>query len=87
MPDQELTRGELITPRELGSVKRRFEFVPVPGQTAIAIDQLRGAFVGLAGQLATSTPEGRYRALALTALEEALMWAVKSLSHDSGGER
>ncbi|MBC5825636.1 MAG: hypothetical protein GIX02_12605 [Candidatus Eremiobacteraeota bacterium] len=30
-------------------------------------------------------PAGRYRALALTALEESAMWANKGVIHDSDG--
>ena len=31
-------------------------------------------------------PPGRYQALALTALEQACMWAVKGISHEWQGE-
>lgn len=50
---------------------------PTPDQVAI-VRQNAGAIESAAAQIAT-LPDGRYKALALTSLEEALMWANKAV--------
>lgn len=42
-------------------------------------DAIKGAAMSLEDWIC-ATPDGRYRSLALTALEEAVMWAVKGLT-------
>lgn len=60
----------------------RFEAVEVVDETSkLDIADIREAFAGLAGELKGLTPTGRYQSLALTALEEAAMWAIKSVTH------
>lgn len=44
---------------------------------------LRSAFTVCLDAMEAATHHGRYRSLATTALEEACMWAVKSVTHES----
>lgn len=46
------------------------------------MNDLRGEFMRIDTALRTQTLQGRYQSLALTALEEAAMWAMKSISHE-----
>lgn len=59
----------------------RFEFVEVAETDEETMDDLRDAFTSLERLIVESTTTGRYQDLALKALEEASMWANKSLSH------
>jgi hypothetical protein len=49
------------------------------------VRQIRDAFKAAAEALLKAANEGRYRSLALTALEEGCMWAVKSVSQEIPG--
>lgn len=51
---------------------------PTDGQIG-RIEVLREAAMDFAAVLLTTTPESRYQSLAVTALEESVMWAVKSI--------
>lgn len=42
-------------------------------------DEIKAQAVGMEALFA-SVPEGRYKSMALTALEESVMWAVKGLT-------
>lgn len=44
---------------------------------------LRFATLDLAGEIDKKVPDGRWKSLALTALEEALMWANKGLFNEA----
>jgi hypothetical protein len=53
-----------------------------PNENAIAkMGSLRGEFTQIDAAMRVFTPQGRYQSLALTALEEAAMWAMKAISH------
>lgn len=53
-----------------------------PSEDAITkMGSLRGEFTEMDAVIRVFTPPGRYQALALTALEEAAMWAMKAISH------
>lgn len=47
------------------------------------IATIRLAFEQACANVELRVPAGRYRALAITALEEACMWAVKGISHET----
>jgi hypothetical protein len=47
----------------------------------ILVDKLRVAFSDLHGVIVNDAPKGRYQSLALTALEQAALWAIKSVAH------
>lgn len=46
----------------------------------LTIEALRGDFIDVAENVESSCPSGRERSLAITKLEEALMWAVASIA-------
>jgi hypothetical protein len=48
---------------------------------AANLESVRNGFVHLADTIMTLTPEGRYKSLVLTKLEEAAMFATKAFSH------
>lgn len=49
--------------------------------SAETIDLVRNTSALLYDLLAAKLPEGRYKSLALTGLEIALMWATKAITH------
>lgn len=74
--DQEPIAPLIITPDDRFASKQ----VDAAGGTRIAV--LRSAFTLNGRTVEEACGPGRYRALALTALEEACMWAIKSVSHE-----
>lgn len=46
-----------------------------------AVERVRGAFEALAQVIGEVVPDGRYRALVNTKLEEAAMFANKGITH------
>lgn len=52
-----------------------------------AFEELRSYFKNAGHAIVTFCPQGRYRALAITALEEATMWAIKAIALDQHGAR
>jgi hypothetical protein len=52
-----------------------------PGNNEVrVITKLREKMIDIAGEIEQNCPRGREAALAMTKIEEALMWAVKSLT-------
>lgn len=51
-----------------------------------AIEALREDFIGVAEAVEDVCPESRERSLAITKLEEALMWAVASIARNTAAE-
>jgi hypothetical protein len=51
------------------------------------MDALRAHFKSFALQIVNNTPEGREQSLAVTHIEEAMMWAIASIARlgESGG--
>lgn len=47
------------------------------------MNEVRGSFESCAMYVERFVPEGRYRALAMTALEQASMWAIKGITHET----
>lgn len=45
-------------------------------------ESVRTAIVDAAGEVEALVPDGRWKSLALTALEEALMWANKAIYNE-----
>lgn len=43
-----------------------------------------GKFNDLAAYMSVTLPDGRYKSLVLTCLEQAAMWASKSFTHGEG---
>lgn len=49
------------------------------------MDTMSGVFAETLREIEDGVPAGRYRALAVTALEESAMWAIKGMTHASDG--
>lgn len=60
----------------------RFLVHVVNSHARTEIDHIRSVVVGLAVELNNLLPEGRESALALTHLEEVMMWSTKALVKD-----
>lgn len=59
----------------------RFERVSPDTEQQAKLADIRALFEELEIELVSRVPEGRYRSLYLTALEEAAMWASKAVTH------
>ena len=68
-----------LTPEELA----RFAYHPATPQTGPLHDEMRAAARAYAEAIARLTPPGRHRALALTAAQEAMMWANAAIAIDT----
>lgn len=66
--------------RDDDAILARFDFHPVDTDRWLRMDTVRGRFRGLAAFLLAFTPDGRYRNLALTKLEEAMHFANKAVA-------
>lgn len=56
-------------------IERRFTYHPPKGDQPTRYDEIRRQARDLAHNLASLTPESREQSLAITALEECVMWA------------
>ncbi len=61
-------------------LQRRFEAHQVDQEQAAAMAELRKKALTLAAAIELLTPPGRERANAVTAVEEAVMWANKAIA-------
>lgn len=61
-------------------IDRRFSYHPPPPNRAALHEDLRGAFRELAHVLNETLPEGREKALALTQLQDSLMWTNAAIA-------
>ena len=68
-----------LSPSELVATRNPFRCYQPGTQAAVEIKMQRDFFAVVAERINQNTPPGRYRTLALTALEEACHWAVKAL--------
>jgi hypothetical protein len=66
-----------LTPEEIESRLRTHE---VGAEGWHKIEQLRDLYAELAQLLNNTGPDGREKSLALTALEESMMWASKAIA-------
>lgn len=59
-------------------------FIPqgVPDEAKESLEQVRAAYCRLAGDLQNLLPEGRYKALVKTHLEQSAMFATKCFTHE-----
>jgi hypothetical protein len=71
----------------LDDIANRFGFHPATAQTGPMHDEVRDAFAALARYVASSVPSGRHQALALTALQESMMWANAAIACDTVPEQ
>lgn len=75
-PSQPIGQEPIIRP------DARFDTMLVDDAGAVRIGVLRSSFTLNGRTVEEACGPGRYRALALTALEEACMWAIKSVTHE-----
>lgn len=65
----------------IGKVDPRLDTRRVDDRGALRIAILRSAYSLCLTTLEDAAPAGRHRSLAVTALEESCLWAVKAVSH------
>lgn len=63
-------------------VDNRFTHHPPQGDQAQRYEQLRGRAKSLALEIMSLTPPSREQSLAITALEEAVMWANAAIARN-----
>ena len=73
-----------MTGEEMLDLSRRFTYVEPNESRAIMHEGLRNTAHGFAYSIVTNAPPCRERSLAITKIEEALMWANAALAR--GGE-
>lgn len=66
----------------LEDLARRFTYHPPKNDQPARYTELRSLAHGLAHAIATSCPSSRERSLALTKLEEAVMWANAAIARN-----
>ena len=64
-------------------VANRFTYHPATFTTAPMHDQIRRLYAELAGYVLDFVPAGRHQSLALTALQESMMWANAAIACDT----
>jgi hypothetical protein len=64
-------------------IRRRFQHHRPIGAVATAHNEVREDFATFASQVLNGLPEGREKALAFTALEEASFWAHAAIARAS----
>lgn len=67
-------------------IKKRFTYHPPFGDQAQRYEDIRRNGYTLAGFLVSSCPESRELSLALTKLEEAIMWANAAIARNETKE-
>jgi len=70
-----MSRARLPEDIEREDVHQRFEFHPSTAATGPKHDEVRFKHLGIALWVLANVPPSRERSLALTALQEAMMWA------------
>lgn len=65
----------------IGREHPRFASQVLTDGGAVRVAVIKSGCSKLLETIEVACPEGRHRALAITALEEACMWAVKAISH------
>jgi len=61
--------------------QKDFKFVEISEMDAEDVKLIRRAFADLASYLEAKLPDNRQKSVAFTNLEQANMWAVKSITH------
>lgn len=69
-----------MDPQELAT---RFDFHPATEHTGPLHEQIRAAGRAMAEVVVALTPESREQSLAVTAIEEAMMWANAAIARRS----
>jgi hypothetical protein len=66
-------------------IDNRMSYHPVTDETKPVFEENRADFLALAHRVADRIPPGRHQSLALTALQEALMWSNAAIACDTRG--
>lgn len=64
-------------------IDNRLSYHPVTDETKPVFEENRADFLALAHRVADRVPPGRHQSLALTALQEALMWSNAAIACDT----
>ena len=64
-------------------ILNRFRFHPATPETGPVHDSVRAVFADTAAFVLDNVPPGRHQSLALTALQEAMLWANTSVACDT----
>lgn len=67
-------------------IPNRFSFHPATGEKAKFHDEVRENHLALALWIETAIPDSRERSLALTALQESMMWCNAAVAYRTKGE-
>jgi hypothetical protein len=70
---------------EAEDIRRRFAFHPADATTGPQHDQVRDACYDLAEELNDLLPDGREKSLAITNLEQTMMWANAAIARAPRG--
>jgi hypothetical protein len=70
------------TPEVLSQIKRSFRYHPPKADQVPRYERLRFEAGNLAFTIVTLAPESRERSLAITKLEEAIMWANAAIARN-----
>lgn len=73
----------MITDAQMADIDNRFEYHPATPETGPRHDQVRTEHLLLARWVATHVPAGRHQSLALTALQESMMWCNAAVACDT----
>lgn len=76
----------LPTNEEIEKVGRSFEFHPASDEQQVRYQTIRTMHKDIALSLMRFCPPSRERSLALTQLEQSMMWAVKSIACNETSE-
>lgn len=75
-----------IDPRLSADLARRFTYHPPKPDQVSRYTMLREEAAALANVVVTLTPPSREQSLALTKIEEAVMWANAAIARNESGE-
>lgn len=67
--------------KERATFRREYDSLPLSEEDASKVRDLREVFSRHASYIEQLCPEGRYRSIVMTKLEEAAMFATKAISH------
>jgi len=70
----------------MDDVQNRFQFHPATPVTGPLHDGIRTAHATLADYIMVNVPAGRHQSLALTALQESMMWSNAGIACDTPAE-
>ncbi len=75
-----------MSAQQTNDIENRFSYHPATEVTGPRHDSVRAAYRTLAHFIAGQTPPGRHQSLALTALQESMMWANAAIACDTPTE-